>query len=94
MKRYNHLPINSRTGGIAPNVYIEDIECEDGEWVRYKDVEAEMKRIWGDIEPMPDTMLKHYRRIKTDIEGYSLRVGADWSKAALEEDIKEQNKGA
>ena len=58
MKRYNHLPINTFSGGIAQNVHIEDIETKDGDWVLYKDVEAEMKRIWGDIMPPVSDMLK------------------------------------
>jgi hypothetical protein len=58
MKRYNHTPIDTCSGCIAQNVHIEDIETDDGEWVKYKDVEKEMKKIWGDIMPPPGDILK------------------------------------
>ena len=51
MKRYNIEPLSS-----VP--YIWTIEHPEGEWVKYSDVEKEMKRIWGDIMPPPGDILK------------------------------------
>ena len=36
----------------------EMMEDPDGEWVKYSDVEKEMKKIWGDIMPPPSDILK------------------------------------
>ena len=33
-------------------------EEDHGEWVKYSDVEKEMKRIWSDIMPPPGDILK------------------------------------
>ena len=38
MKRYNHIPIDTYSGYIVPNCRIQEIEAEDGEWVRYEDI--------------------------------------------------------
>jgi len=58
MKRYEV----TLTAGITtdfPNGWVPYMhECVDGEWVRYSDVEKEMKRIWGDIMPPPSEMIK------------------------------------
>ena len=37
---------------------IKSIEDPKGEWVKYSDVEKEMKKIWGDIMPPPGDILK------------------------------------
>ena len=43
---------------VSPSEDIEYTEYEDGEWVKYSDVEKEMKKIWGDIMPPPGDILK------------------------------------
>ena len=52
MKRYK-LDI-----GFTTPVPIKMLENPQGEWVKYSDVEKEMKKIWGDIMPPPGDILK------------------------------------
>ncbi len=54
MKRY--LAINWGKRGHAQ--LLQMVENTNGEWVRYSDVEKEMKKIWGDIMPPPGDILK------------------------------------
>ena len=58
MKRYNFIPIHKDTGQIIQKGKVQEIETEDGEWVKYEDVKKEMKRIWGDIMPPVSDILK------------------------------------
>ena len=53
MKRYN-IKADYDTAGYG--TYEE--EDLNGEWVKYSDVEKEMKKIWGDIMPPPGDILK------------------------------------
>jgi hypothetical protein len=53
MKRYNLIPIDKNTGYIIQGGKVQTIESNDGEWVKYEDMQEEMIRIWGDIMPPP-----------------------------------------
>jgi len=44
--------------GFTTPVPVIMLKDPNGEWVKYSDVEKEMKRIWGDIMPPPGDMLK------------------------------------
>jgi len=44
MKRYNHIPIDINTGCIVYGGRVQEIEAEDGEWVRYEDIKECMRQ--------------------------------------------------